>query len=154
MFTAEAAAGFLLVLMVCHLMYMAVGTGKFVEEFLPFPRWQSTLIVFGVVGVYVTLGGFFGVILTDFCQTVLISIGAIILTVLAFQVDGARLRGAQARGVERAHAYLEALVELRGNDPAGVPALPGVRTDYDLRVYLDDFPFTGGAERVGFPIFP
>jgi len=83
-----AAAVFLLVLMVFNLMYMAVGTGKFVEEFLPFARWQSTLIVFGVVGIYVTLGGFFGVIITDLWQTLLIAIGAVILTVLAFQVDG------------------------------------------------------------------
>jgi SSS family solute:Na+ symporter len=83
-----AAAIFLLVLMIFNLMYMAVGTGKFVEEFLPFARWQSTLIVFGVVGIYVTLGGFFGVILTDLFQTVLIAIGAIILTMLAFQVGG------------------------------------------------------------------
>ena len=83
-----AAAVFLLVLMVFNLMYMSVGTGKFVEEFLPFARWQSTLIVFGVVGIYVTLGGFFGVILTDLFQTVLIAIGAVILTVLAFQADG------------------------------------------------------------------
>jgi solute:Na+ symporter, SSS family len=83
-----AAAGFLLVLMVFNLMYMAVGTGKFVEEFLPFARWQATLLVFGVVGVYVTLGGFFGVIITDLFQTLLIAVGAVILTVLAFQVDG------------------------------------------------------------------
>ena len=83
-----AAATFLLVLMVFNLMYMAVGTGKFVEEFLPFPRWASTLIVFGVVGVYVTLGGFFGVILTDLVQTLMIAIGAVVLTVLAFQTDG------------------------------------------------------------------
>jgi solute:Na+ symporter, SSS family len=82
-----AAAVFLLVLMICNLMYMAVGTGKFVEEFLPLPRWQSSLIVFGVVGVYVTLGGFFGVILTDVFQTVLIALGAVVLTVLAFQGD-------------------------------------------------------------------
>lgn len=82
-----AAALFLLVLMICNLMYMAVGTGKFVEEFLPLPRWQSSLIVFGVVGVYVTLGGFFGVILTDVFQTVLIAVGAVVLTVMAFQVD-------------------------------------------------------------------
>ena len=82
-----AAAVFLLVLMICNLMYMAVGTGKFVEEFLPLPRWESTLIVFGVVGIYVTLGGFFGVILTDVFQTVLIAVGAVVLTVLAFQVD-------------------------------------------------------------------
>lgn len=83
-----AAAIFLLVLMIFNLMYMAVGTGKFVEEFLPFARWQSTLIVFGVVGIYVTLGGFFGVIITDLWQTLLIAVGAVILTVLAFQVDG------------------------------------------------------------------
>lgn len=82
-----AAALFLLVLMVCNLMYMAVGTGKFVEEFLPLPRWQSSLIVFGVVGIYVTLGGFFGVILTDVFQTVLIAAGAVVLSVMAFQVD-------------------------------------------------------------------
>ncbi|MBN1854241.1 MAG: hypothetical protein JW829_16045 [Pirellulales bacterium] len=82
-----AAAAFLLVLMVCNLMYMAVGTGKFVEEFLPLERWQSSLIVFGVVGIYVTLGGIVGVILTDIFQTILIALGAVVLTVLAFQTD-------------------------------------------------------------------
>jgi Na+/proline symporter len=80
-----AAAIFLLVLMVCNLMYIAVGTGKFAEEFLPFPRWESALIVFVVVGLYVTLGGFFGVILTDIFQTVLIAAGAVLLTVMVFQ---------------------------------------------------------------------
>jgi SSS family solute:Na+ symporter len=79
-----AAATFLLVLMVFNLMFMAVGTGKFAEEFLPFNRWQSALLVFGVVGVYVTLGGFVGVILTDVFQTILIAVGAVILTVLVF----------------------------------------------------------------------
>jgi SSS family solute:Na+ symporter len=82
-----AAATFLLLLMVFNLMFMAVGTGKFAEEFLPFSRWQSALIVFGVVGIYVTLGGFKGVILTDVFQTVLIAIGAIVLSVMAFQLD-------------------------------------------------------------------
>jgi Na+/proline symporter len=85
-----AAATFLLVLMVFNLMFMAVGTGKFAEEFLPFSRWVSALIVFGVVGIYVTLGGFKGVILTDIFQTVLIAIGALVLGVLAFNSgDGA-----------------------------------------------------------------
>ena len=79
-----AAATFLLVLMIFNLMFMAVGTGKFAEEFLPFGRWQSALLVFGVVGIYVTLGGFFGVILTDVFQTLLIAVGAIILGVMAF----------------------------------------------------------------------
>ena len=80
-----AAATFLLVLLIFNLMFMAVGTGKFAEEFLPFSRWQSALIVFGVVGIYVTLGGFVGVIITDVFQTILIAIGAVVLTILVFQ---------------------------------------------------------------------
>jgi SSS family solute:Na+ symporter len=82
-----AAATFLLLLMVFNLMFMAVGTGKFAEEFLPFSRWQSALIVFGVVGIYVTLGGFKGVIVTDVFQTMLIAVGAIVLGVMAMQTD-------------------------------------------------------------------
>ncbi len=82
-----AAATFLLVLMVFNLMFMAVGTGKFAEEFLPFTRWQSALIVFGVVGIYVTLGGFKGVIVTDVFQTMLIAVGAIVLGAMAMQTD-------------------------------------------------------------------
>jgi len=80
-----AAATFLLLLMVFNLMFMAVGTGKFAEEFLPLSRWLSALIVFGVVGIYVTLGGFKGVILTDIFQTLLIAVGAVVLTVMVFQ---------------------------------------------------------------------
>lgn len=87
-----AAAVFLLVLMVFNLMFIAVGTGKFAEEFLPFSRWESTLIVFAVVGIYVILGGFFGVILTDILQTALIAVGAVVLAVMA-------LRGGPAAAV-------------------------------------------------------
>ena len=79
------AAIFLLILMICNLMFISVGTGKFAEEFLPFPRWEATLIVLIVVGIYVTLGGFFGVILTDVFQTILIGIGAVIMVVMVFQ---------------------------------------------------------------------
>jgi solute:Na+ symporter, SSS family len=79
-----AAATFLLILMIANLMFIAVGTGKFAEEFLPFDRWVSVAIVFGVVGLYVTLGGFFGVIITDIIQTFLIFVGAILLSIYAF----------------------------------------------------------------------
>ncbi len=79
-----AAAVFLLVLMTFNLVFMAVGTGKFAAEFLPLARWQAALIIFGVVGVYVTLGGMFGVILTDIFHTILIAIGVVILTVMVF----------------------------------------------------------------------
>jgi SSS family solute:Na+ symporter len=79
-----AAASFLLLLMIFNLIYVAVGIGKFAEEFLPFTRQQSTFLVFAVVGTYVTLGGFLGVIITDIMQTILIAIGAVILTFFVF----------------------------------------------------------------------
>ncbi len=83
-----AAAVFLLVLMIFNLMYISVGIGKFAEEFLPFGRAESTLVVLAVVGVYVTLGGMFGVILTDILQTFLIAVGAVVLAVMAFGTAG------------------------------------------------------------------
>ncbi len=80
-----AAALFVLILMIFNLMFIAVGTGKFAEEFLPFSRWESALIVFAAVGVYVILGGIFGVLLTDIMQTALIAVGAVVLTVMVYR---------------------------------------------------------------------
>ncbi len=80
-----ASALFLLTLMIFNLMYISVGTGKFAEEFIPLPRWGAVLVVFGIVGVYVVLGGFFGVILTDMLQTVLIAVGAVIMAVMVLK---------------------------------------------------------------------
>ena len=79
-----ASALFLLLLMMFNLTYIAVGIGKFAEEFLPLSRELATLIVFAAVGIYVTLAGFFGVILTDMLQTLLIGVGAVILSVMVF----------------------------------------------------------------------
>ncbi|MBN1900313.1 hypothetical protein JW926_03190 [Candidatus Sumerlaeota bacterium] len=81
-----AAALFVFILMTCNLAYIAVGIGKFAEEFFPFlPAWSSTIIIFIMVGLYVTMGGFLGVVLTDVLQTLLIAIGACFLGYLAFQ---------------------------------------------------------------------
>lgn len=80
-----AASLFLLVLMVCNLMFIAVGVGKFAAEFVGVEPWVATAAVFACVGVYTTLGGFFGVILTDVLQTVMIALAAVLLAVLALQ---------------------------------------------------------------------
>lgn len=93
-----AAAVFLLILMIFNLMYIAVGIGKFAEEFLPIPRWQATLVVFIIVGLYVTLAGLFGVIITDIIQTILIAVGAVILTYIVFRSGaGLNLIGQQGK---------------------------------------------------------
>lgn len=82
-----ASALFVVVLMVFNFAMVAVGTGKFASEFLPLETWQSTLIVFAVVGVYCTMGGFMGVILTDVMQTCLIGVGAVFLGIIAMRTD-------------------------------------------------------------------
>jgi len=84
-----AAAVFLLVLMIFNLAFMSVGIGKFGEEVLGIERWQASIVIFSVVGVYVTLGGFFGVIYTDILQTILIFIGASVFAVMAISSGAA-----------------------------------------------------------------
>ncbi|HBG28089.1 MAG: hypothetical protein A2Y10_16910 [Planctomycetes bacterium GWF2_41_51] len=84
-FARIAAAVFLLLLMIFNLMFLAVGVGKFAESFFGFERWITTLVVFLVVGIYVTMGGFYGVIFTDIFQTILIIAGALVLSVMVFQ---------------------------------------------------------------------
>jgi Na+/proline symporter len=92
-------AAFILLSMMLMLIYVAVGTGKFMEEFVPLPRWESTLILFIVVGIYVTLGGFFGVIWTDLFQTLLIMVGAVLMTIAALQLpDGLSALAARSPG--------------------------------------------------------
>jgi len=87
-----------LLLMIFNLIYVAVGIGKFAEEFLPFTREQSTFMVFAVVGIYVTLGGFLGVIITDIMQTILIAVGAVLLTFFVFSNNITVDLAAQAPG--------------------------------------------------------
>ena len=84
-FARIAAAVFLLLLMIFNLMFLAVGVGKFAESFFGFERWITTLVVFLVVGIYVTMGGFYGVIFTDIFQTILIIVGAFVLSVMVFR---------------------------------------------------------------------
>jgi Na+/proline symporter len=80
-----ASAVFLLVLMIFNLMFLAVGVGKFSEGLFGVERWLATLVVFLAVGLYVTMAGFYGVILTDIFQTLLLVVGAVVLSVMVFQ---------------------------------------------------------------------
>ena len=149
-----AAAIFLLVLMICNLMFISVGTGKFAEEFLPFPRWEATLIVLGVVGIYVTLGGFFGVILTDVFQTLLIAVGAVIMAVMVFKNPPAASFIAKDPGWSSLAPAWTLWPGYLSRDRPGLPAFLPVRADPDGRFRLDGVPPAQRAERLGLPIFP
>ncbi len=76
------------ILMVLMLGYAGTGVGKFFEEFLPVKKSLLVPLLFAFTGLYVLLGGFFSVVYSDLFQTVLLSFGAIYISVAAFvQID-------------------------------------------------------------------
>ena len=71
--------------------YTAVGMGKFGVEFMPFvkrlpwdPNHTCAILIISVTGLYVVVGGFRGMILVEFFQTILLTIGAIMIAYLGF----------------------------------------------------------------------
>lgn len=69
--------------------YTAVGMGKFGVEFMPFvnhlpfkPEHVCAVLIIGITGIYVIVGGFRGMILVEFFQTIILTTGAIIIAVL------------------------------------------------------------------------
>jgi Na+/proline symporter len=71
--------------------YTAVGMGKFGAEFIPLPindpavkeRCCAALII-GITGLYVVVGGFRGLTLVEFFQTIILTLGALMVAYLGF----------------------------------------------------------------------
>ncbi len=72
------------VTVVAFLAYGCVGIGKFGETYLPWDRNTCAVVILGVTSIYVILGGFVSVVLTDLVQTVVLSLGVVVLCVFAF----------------------------------------------------------------------
>jgi len=71
--------------------YTAVGMGKFGLEFMPFvkrlpmdPAHACAIIIIGVTGLYVVVGGFRGMIIVEFFQTIILTIGALLIAWLGY----------------------------------------------------------------------
>jgi Na+/proline symporter len=77
-------AALAIVTVVGFLAYDAVGMGKFGEQYLPFSKTTCSLLILGSTGIYVIVGGFHSLIWTEVVQTVIMSVGAVILCVIGF----------------------------------------------------------------------
>jgi solute:Na+ symporter, SSS family len=71
--------------------YTAVGMGKFGVEFMPFvralplkPEHTCAILIIGITGIYVIVGGFRGMILVEFFQTIILTCGAIMIAALGW----------------------------------------------------------------------
>jgi Na+/proline symporter len=66
------------------LAYTAVGMGKFGSVFLPFDQHLCATLIIGLTGIYVIVGGFHGIVRVEIIQTIVLSVGAIIIAYLGF----------------------------------------------------------------------
>lgn len=64
--------------------YSAIGMGKFGAIFLPFSPTMCAVLILGVTGLYVVLGGFQGIVRVEIVQTIVLSAGAIIFSVIGY----------------------------------------------------------------------
>lgn len=64
--------------------YSAIGMGKFGAIFLPFSPTMCAVIILGITGLYVILGGFQGIVRVEIVQTIVLSAGAIIFSVIGY----------------------------------------------------------------------
>ncbi len=79
--------------------YTAVGMGKFGAEFLPVRQWMEgrfgpdtaahadpicAAAIIGITGAYVIMGGFVGLTLVEFVQTIILTCGALMIAYLGF----------------------------------------------------------------------
>jgi SSS family solute:Na+ symporter len=64
--------------------YSAIGMGKFGAIFLPFSPNVCALLILGVTGLYVILGGFHGIVRVEIVQTIVLSAGAIIFSIIGY----------------------------------------------------------------------
>ena len=73
-----------LILTILMLGYAGTGVGKFFQEFIPIQKNILIPLLFSLTGLYVILGGFFSVVYSDFFQTILLSFGAVYISIVAF----------------------------------------------------------------------
>ncbi len=66
------------------LAYDAVGMGKFGTQFLPFSKSVCSILILGTTGIYIIFGGFHSLILTEVVQTIIMSVGAVVICIIGF----------------------------------------------------------------------
>ncbi len=63
--------------------WVTVGMAKILSVVVPLNEWTLILILYGITGLYITISGLWGVVVTDVIQFVIAMAGTILLAVLA-----------------------------------------------------------------------
>ncbi len=70
------------------LAYLIVGAGSFLSMFLPFTPMQCAVVLLVLASLYTMLSGFYGVVVTDMFQMVIIMVAVFYVSVKAFMTVG------------------------------------------------------------------
>lgn len=83
--TARMAAAILVIIFqVFAVGYAFQGIGKFAATYLPFTPLQCASGIMAITTLYVVIGGFTSVVLTDVIQAAILNIGGLIVAIIAF----------------------------------------------------------------------
>jgi Na+/proline symporter len=74
-----------IILVMSLLAYSFVGAGLFLSMFLPFPPWVCMLGLITITAVYTVEAGFFGVVVTDIFQMLLVIVSVIAVCFIAIK---------------------------------------------------------------------
>lgn len=84
----EAARGaytlYAVLTITAFLAYGATGMGKFGSVYLPYSEHVCAALIIGITGAYVIAGGFRGVVLVEIFQTIVLSMGAIMIAYIGY----------------------------------------------------------------------
>jgi Na+/proline symporter len=80
--------------------YLMKGTGLFLSMFFPFPPEVCAGVLISIAVVYTMMSGFYGVVISDVIQSLLIFVSALVLGIVAFNlIDGIDSVSALAQSV-------------------------------------------------------
>ena len=114
----QALAG--IVCSIGMLAYLIKGAGLFLTMFFPFSPFWCTVVMMGITTIYTMISGFYGVVFTDLFQAVIILIGVIVISVMAFGgVSGIADFGALATSVTGNAQWLASAPHWQTEMPAG-----------------------------------
>ncbi|MBK1879856.1 sodium:solute symporter family transporter [Pelagicoccus mobilis] len=102
------------------LAYLMVGAGVFLSTFVPFSPDQCALALVVVATLYTVLSGFYGVVVTDVIQSVIVIFAALLVSVLAFNhIESFEALAATASSVTGYDTWSQAAPVWHADLPAG-----------------------------------
>lgn len=112
--------------------YLMKGTGLFLSMFFPFSPEVCAGVLIGIAVIYTMMSGFYGVVISDVIQSLLIFVSALVLGVVAFNlIDGVESVSALANSVNGVKDWAGSLPQMEITFPQTATG-----SEYDVYRFL------------------